>query len=273
MLAASSPVEAAPKIKLLHEASAKHYYKDGKDYTALHVAAASDSTSDDVLKACVETLDLPLSDTDKSLNTPLHIAAINRNPGSPTLVRFLSKKDLGGEPNRKNKMNQTPLQLVLKGQKELRHNKLAFLLENGCQPDEQDLQSFDGDVEEFESLFLSTEILVKSQHPMRLLISLGKYCQDRHRKEKQEQTKERNQNQEENWKKAQWRRSRKWLELSEKLEQEAILMIEEFGKDEVVLQGVMTNDDIDAADDLKWHKVLRSHTPLMQWLQIQCLTN
>jgi ankyrin repeat protein len=256
LLAASSPVEAASKIKLLHDSQAKRYYKDGKDFTALHVAAASDSTSDDVLKACVETLGLKLSDTDKSLNTPLHIAAINRNPGSPTLVRFLSKKKLGGNPNCRNTLNQTPLQLVLKGPKELRHNKLAFLLENGCQPDEQDLQSFEGDAEEFESLFVSTEILVKSQRPMRLLMALGKYCRDRHRKEKQEQTKDRNQTLEETWQKAKWRRSKKWLELNEKLEQEAILMIEEFGKDEVVLQGVMTNDDIDAADDLKWHKLL-----------------
>lgn len=260
--AAKSPFEAAAKIKLLHMQGAAPGYKGNRDYTALHVAAASIATSDDVLKACVNTLNLKLIDKDKSLNSPLHIAAMNSNPGSPTLVRYLAKRDLGGEPNRKNRFNETPLQLVLEGRKELRLNKLAFLLENGCQPTVEDLQGFEGDVEEFEDLFLSTEVIVKSQDPIRLLITLGQYCQEKYEAEKKNETNERSQNLVAERKKVVRRKSLKWLKLNEKLEQEAILMIDEFGKDAQVLQGVMTSDDIDDADNLEWNKV----TPLEAYL-------
>lgn len=244
MLAADSTVQAASKIKHLAKAGAVHR-SDGKGYTALHVAAASCNTSDDVLKVCIKpgVLGLLPSVADKDENTPLHLAAMNCNPGSLDLVRHLAKQ---GNPNAKNLFDQSPLQLVLEGPKELRQIKLAFLLENGCQPNENDLKSFDGNAEEFEELFLSTQVIVKSQDPIKLLIVLGKYCQEKNSTEKKEQS---------TWKKAEWRRSLKWLTLNEKLEQEAILMIEELGND-VVLEGVMTNDDIKEVDSLKWHKVM-----------------
>jgi hypothetical protein len=259
MMATSSKIDMAMKIKYLHDKKAKYTYSDARGYSVLHAVANSEAATKDAIRVCTHAscLGLELEGKDRYSNTPLHIAAMSKKDGSDVLVGCLADKEQGGNPNAMNRDKKTAFRLVLKhnyDRKELRRNKLMVLLERGCLPTRRDFEEYKGNADDFQNLFLSSELVARSRNPIQLLLVLGWYCQNplpdvwpslpSQSSVKLEETSD-------------WARTVKWKDLSAKSEEEAVMIINEFGKKERILRGVMTNTDIqEVRVQMKWEKFL-----------------
>ena len=257
MMAACSKTDVAMKIKYLYAKGAKYTYSDPRRYSVLHAAAQSETATKDVVRVCTNKsyLNLELKQRDRYQNTPLHIAAMSKKDCSDVLVGCLADKEQGGDPNSMNRDKKTAFRLVLKhnyDRKELRRNKLMVLLERGCLPTRRDFEEYKGNADDFQNLFLSSELVARSHNPIQLLLVLGWYCQHPLPDMRPSQPTQSSGRMEES---SEWARTVKWRNLSAKFEEEAVMIINEFGKKEKILSGVMTNTDIQEVTKMKWEKV------------------
>ena len=185
MIAARSNTEADLKLRRLYEKGADCKYTDARGFSVLHAIAQSATATEKILRTCTSTLKLGLDLNDKYGNTPLHIAAKSTHSCSDLLFGKLS--DRQGDPNALNNSKESPLRLVLRynhSNMELRRNKVALLLMNGCIPTEEDFYEYEGDADDFKDLFLSKGVIVKIQEPFQVFLSLAKYCKERVEEEK-----------------------------------------------------------------------------------------
>ena len=124
--------------------------------------------------------------TTENGNTALHIAAMSKHQCSEILLQSLTPRTLKAEAAVTNKDRETPFSLVLKKnrlEKELRENKVRILLQNGYQPTVEDLRNgckYEN-ANDFKLLFLSSDVLTCSKDPLRFLLVLALYCQERYR--------------------------------------------------------------------------------------------
>jgi ankyrin repeat protein len=241
IMASYSSIDAATKIRYLYDKGARHTYKDFRGYSVLHHAA--EAVTVDVVRACLDPryLNLKLNLRNTYGNTPLHIAAMSKKDGSDVMIGLLAEKEQGGDPNALNRYKKSPFRLVLEhnhDRKELRRNKLMRLLERGCLPSKRDLEGYRGNADDFDNLFLSGELVMRSRNPIQLLLVLGWYCQSSATLKTS----------------SEWQTVAQWSDLSDKCEEQALMIMEEFGKKEKVIAGVMTNKDVQEAKGLKWKK-------------------
>jgi ankyrin repeat protein len=258
MMAACSKTDMAMKIKYLYRNGARYTYNDPRRYSVLHAAALSATATKDVVRVCTDPnyLNLKLEQRDRYENTPLHIAAMSKKDSSDVLVGCLADKEQGGDPNAMNRDKKTAFRLALKhnyDKKELRRNKLMVLLERGCLPTRKDFEEYKGNADDFQNLFLSSELVARSRNPIQLLLVLGWYCQHPLADVKPSQPNQSLGKVEET---SDWARTVKWRDLSAKFEREAVMIINEFGKKEKILSRVMTHTDIQEVTKMKWEKFL-----------------
>ena len=273
MMAACTKIDAEMKIRYLHDRGAKYTYRDPRGYSVLHAAAQSATADKGVVRICMDAsyLNLTLERRDRYMNTPLHIAAMSKKDCSDVLVGSLADKEQGGDPNSLNRDKKTPFRLVLMhnyDRKELRRNKLMFLLERGCLPTKGDFEEYKGNADDFQNLFLSSELVAKSHNPIQLLLVLGWYCQHPLPDVGLSQPAQSSGRVQES---SDWARTVKWRNLNAKFEEEAVMIISEFGKKEDVLRGVMTNSDVQEAANMGWEMVrpLASH---LIFQSVYCVT-
>ena len=257
MMAACSKIDADLKIRYLYEGGARYTYEDSRGYSVLHSAAQSETWTKKVVRVCTNKsyLNLKLKQRDRYQNTPLHIAAMSKKDGSDVLVGCLADKDQGGDPNAVNRDGKTAFRLVLKhnyDKKELRRNKLMILLERGCLPTRRDFDEYKGNVNDFQNLFLSSELVARSHNPLQLLLVLGWYCNNPLPDVGSLQLP-----QSSDRASSEWARTDKWENLSAKFEEEAVMIMNEFGK-KTIFRKVMTNTDIQEVREMKWEKVRKS---------------
>ena len=257
MMAACSKTDVAVKIQYLYDNGARYTHKDPRGYSVLHAAAQSETTTKDVVRICTDPnyLKLKVKQRDRYMNTPLHIAAMSRKDGSDVLVGSLADKEQGGDPNSMNRDGKTAFRLVLKhnyDRKELRRNKLMVLLERGCLPTRRDFAEYKGNADDFQNLFLSGDLVAKSHNPIQLLLVLGWYCQHPLPDVGPSQPTQSVGTVDES---SDWARTVKWRKLNAKFEEEAVIVINELGKEEDILQGVMTNSDVQEVIKMGWEKV------------------
>ena len=244
-----------PDVKLCHlkKFGANPNYRDLQGNSVLHLIAKEDTT-EEVLQTCTKKnqLHLGFDLTDNDGNTPLHIAAKSEYKCSEMFFGDVSGRQLGRDPNAVNSSNETPLQLVLRhnhSNKELLRNKVMLLLMSGCKSRWEDFAEYGGDAEDFQKLFLSTEVLFKSSEPLHFLLELAHYCKVRLRKELDKHP----DSQLPDWTCLQWRN------MNDDIENSAVMVIEELGKGKkFVGWGMETNDYFPAVLELGWHKVTKT---------------
>ena len=155
----------------------------------LHAVARSETFTNDILRACTDENELAVEFykwTTENGNTALHIAAMSKHQCSEILLQSLTARTLKAEAAVTNKERETPFSLVLKKnrlEKELRKNKVRILLQNGYQPTVEDLRNgckYEN-ANDFKLLFLSVDVLTYSKDPLRFLLVLALYCQERSR--------------------------------------------------------------------------------------------
>ena len=263
MIAARSNTEADFKLRCLCENGADCEYRDAKGFSvlhavaqsetateeilrtcALHAVAQSETATEEILRTCTSTLPpLRLDLEDKYGNTPLHIAAKSTHSCSDLLFEKLS--DGQGNPNALNYCMESPLGLVLRynhSNKELRRNKVALLLMNGCIPTKRDFEAYKGDADDFKNLFLSKDAIIKIQEPIQVYLFFARYCKKwvEDEKTKLYQT-------------LAWTQSFQWTNMDAyEIENAAVNMIDEAG----IVGWEMTNDEFEEVrEKLKWNKV------------------
>ena len=253
MIAARSKSNPDLKLRYLKDFGANPNYRDRRGFSVLHVVAQADTT-EKVLRACTnaQLLHLGLDLTDKYGNTPLHVAAKSKHSCSEMFFGKVSGRELRGNPNAENIFKETPLQLVLRNNhsnKELRRNKVMLLLMNGCKPRLEDFENYEGDAEDFQKLFLSTEVLTKSTEPFQFLLVLARYCKERLKDELAKHS----HSQLPDWTSLQWRN------MNATIEDAAVMVIEELGKGEkFVGWGMKINDYFREVHELGWNKVTKT---------------
>ena len=247
MIAARSNTEADFKLRCLCENGADCEYRDAKGFSVLHAVAQSETATEEILRTCTSTLPLGLDLKDKYGNTPLHIAATSTHSCSDLLFGNLS--DRQGNPNALNNNKESPLRLVLRynhSNKELRRNKVALLLMNGCIPTEEDFKEYGGNADDFKNLFLSEDVIVKIQEPFQVFLALARYCKKRVEEEKTKLSQT-----------LAWAQSFQWTNVDAyEIENAAVNMIDEAGKRQAFVGWEMTNDEFEEVrKKLKWNKV------------------
>jgi ankyrin repeat protein len=251
MLAARSKYYPDLKLRYLKEFGANPNYRDQRGFSVLHAVAQADST-EKVLRACTnaQLLHLGLDLVDFNGNTPLHVAARSKHSCSEMFFGKVAGREVRGNPNALNILKETPLQLVLRNNhsnKELRRNKVMLLLLNGCKPRLEDFSNYEGDSEDFQKLFLSTDVITKSTEPFRFLLVLAHYCKERLKNELAKHS----DSHLPDWTSLQWRN------LNGIIEDKAIMVIEELGKGtKFVGWGMKVNDYFRTVNGLGWNKFL-----------------
>lgn len=279
-MAVNSKTDAVTKIRYLRESGADSEYKTDQGYSILHIAAKSATATVDVLQACREHLNLRPNLTDSKNNTPLHIAAMSKHQGSDMLLHSLAAMTPSEHLNVLNDRNESPLRLVLRDRnsdKELRRSKVRYLLKQGYQPTRRDFNEYKGDSEDFKSLFLVDDVILRSNNPIQLLLFLGRYCKRRYDNKETQNTDRKLtksaplQAQSSTAQVSDWIEASRWRDLNAKFEVKAVAMIGELGKRQEILGGLLTISDIEHAQELGWKMVrLLGHCKSVLLVRVWC---
>ena len=253
MIAARSKTEAGVKLVCLKNKGANPDYIDAKWFSVLHTVAQSDTATETILKVCTNTLLLGVGLKDRSDNTPLHIAAKNTHSCSEMVFEnLLGRRKPRADLGARNKTKQSPFQLVLQynhSNKELRRNKLILLLKNGYKPTKKDFDDYKGDAEDFEELFLSTEVFTRSYEPFQFLLVLARYCDGLLAPAKSVKSSAR----------PNFTKNRQWRHVNAKIEAAAVMIIEELGKDRWFVGCELTNAYLQEVHKMGWNKVTKTY--------------
>jgi ankyrin repeat protein len=263
--------DAAEKVHCLIKERADTTYKGLDGSSLLHIAAHLPTTTEALIREVSTLYSNRESITDRKGNTPLHIAALSRHECSDKIVQDLLSAGLPLSPSDKNNNGDTPLRIVLRDSNssaDLRRKKIQFLLERGYKPTEHDFEPYEGNPDDFRSLF-ACDIIAESFDPVTFLVTLGRYCKMRYDGSLQSceechtgmysEDKGHKEFHEVEDQISGWRDTHEWRNLSELLEGKAILITDEFAKDNKILSELITTSGVREANEAGWRKFLANN--------------
>jgi ankyrin repeat protein len=252
MVAARSKIQVRKKLGYLKNAGADPQYKDSKGFSVLHEVARSDTATEKILKYCTDILQLSTDTKDEYGRMPLHIAAMSNHACSEMLLEKLLDKL---PPNATCPHSLFQLVLQNSSNKELRRRKIMLLLEKGYQPTMKDFDDYKGDAEDFQDLFLSTEVFTSSQEPFQFLLFLATYCKGKLESARTKSAKSSCQ--------SDFTKKRQWRKVNANVEAAAIMLIEELAKDRTFIGCELENAYLQDAYKMGWNEVISASVAVL----------